>query len=250
VPTAPTDPTYPAAVRCRGVIVRHRGRAVLDGLDFDVAPGSICAVLGASGAGKTTLLRAIAGFDSLSAGTIDVGGVDITMRAPQDRPVTLLFQDPRLFPALSVSENVAFGLRVRGESRENRRKAALELLDEVGLAARADSPIEGLSGGEQQRVALARALCVAPSVLMLDEPFSAVDAPRRNELRQLVVALQQRHAMTVVFVTHDASDALRIADSVAVLVNGTIVQHDDVDTVLQHPLDAVVEALVEHDPVR
>ena len=168
------------------------------------------------------MLRSIAGFVDPDAGSIHLGGVDAAGVTPQDRSVTLLFQEPRLFPALSVADNVSFGLRVRGIDAAERDRRARELLTSVGLEDRAGDSVKGLSGGEAQRVALARALCVRPDVLLLDEPFSAVDAPRRLELRTLIADLQAEHGMTMIFVTHDIDDAIALADMVVVLADGVL----------------------------
>lgn len=229
---------------CESLVVSAGARKVLDGLTLRVAPGKTCAVLGESGSGKTTLLRTVGGFLSPTSGLISIDDVDVGRSSPQERPATLLFQEPRLFPALNVFENVAFALRVKGIGAKERKATALSLLSEVGLDDRAMDPVTGLSGGEQQRVALARALCIAPPVLLLDEPFSAVDAPRRQELREVVRDLLSRRSTTTVFVSHDIHDAERMADTVAVLVDGRIVQHDEVATVLNEPASPEVERLV------
>jgi putative spermidine/putrescine transport system ATP-binding protein len=231
-------------VRCHDLTVRVENVLILDHLNLQVGAGQVCAVVGESGSGKTTLLRTIAGFVTPETGAVEIDGVLVTDRSPNDRGVTLLFQEPRLFPALSVSENVAFAMRVRGAGSAERRDVALALLSEVGLIDRCDDSIDGLSGGEQQRVALARALCVPPKVLLLDEPFNAVDAPRRRELRRLVGDLLARHRITTIFVTHDVTDVERLADSVAVLVDGRVAQHDLVATVLANPANQQVRDLV------
>lgn len=237
-------------MECRGISVALGDRVVLDRLALQVVPGSVCAVIGASGSGKTTLLRSVAGIEAPNSGSVLIEGVDVTPLPPQQRNVTLLFQEPRLFPALSVGENVAFALRVRGAGREQRRAAAAELLHQVGLDDRLDDPVAGLSGGEQQRVALARSLCVPPAVLLLDEPFSAVDAPRRRELRTLVGDLLQLHRVTTLLVSHDVADARILADTLAVLADGRIAQHDTVDQVLAAPVDQRVAELVAADEPR
>lgn len=236
-------------LRCRGLDVAFAGRAVLAGLSLTVRAGEVCAVVGESGSGKTTLLSVVAGFVTPDRGEVQIGGEDVGDDGPSVRDATMLFQEPRLFPALTVVENVGFGLRVRGASRTARRNVAQQLLDEVGLLDRADDSIAGLSGGEQQRVALARALCVAPKLLLLDEPFSAVDAPRRRELRDVVGSMLRRHQTTAVFVSHDIHDAVAMADTVAVLIDGRIVQHDLVAAVRANPASAAVEQLVSGDPI-
>jgi len=231
-------------VRCRDITVIRGKSTVLDHLNITIEPSTVCAIVGESGSGKTTLLRAIAGFDPLTSGQVTVAGVDMDGQPPQDRPVSLLFQEPRLFPALSVGENVSFAMRVRGAKSDERRQRARLLLDQVGLGDRIDDSIDGLSGGEQQRVSLARALCVRPKVLLLDEPFSAVDAPRRRALRDLVIEVGMADETTLVFVTHDIADARAIADTVAVLIDGTIAQHGPVHNVVAAPASSQVAELV------
>jgi len=224
------------------------GRTVLAGLNLTVETGTICAIVGESGSGKSSLLRAIAGFLDPDGGSISLDGVDQAGIAPADRPVVLLFQDARLFPALNVRDNVSFGLRVQGVAATERDAAAMSLLERVGLADRATDPIDGLSGGEQQRVSLARALCVEPQILLLDEPFSAVDAPRRRELRSLISNLHAEQKHTMIFVTHDIADATALADTVAVLVDGVVAQHGPVAEVVAAPVTPAVAALLGADP--
>jgi ABC-type Fe3+/spermidine/putrescine transport system ATPase subunit len=239
-----------ADVEVSRLAVTLGGRRVLGDLDLQVASGTVCAIVGESGSGKTSLLRVIAGFVPVDQGAVRIDGMDQTDLAPAERKATLLFQEPRLFPALSVINNVSFGLRVRGVDAATRTAAATRLLTSVGLVERSDDRIDGLSGGEQQRVALARALCIQPEVLLLDEPFSAVDAPRRRELRALLRSLHHEHRHTMIFVTHDIADATAIADTVAVLVDGAVAQHGPVAEVLAAPVSNAVAALVGVDEAR
>ena len=222
-------------LRLRDVTVAAGARLVLDAISLDIASGSLCALVGASGAGKTTLLRAVAGLVPLRAGSVTLDGRPVEHRPPHRRDVAMCFQEPRLFPSMSVVENVAYARRIRGERRTARRDVAHDLLAEVGLAHRAGEPVTGLSGGEQQRVALARALCADPRVLLLDEPLGAVDAPRRGELRELIREIQARRAVTTILVTHDLADATAVGDRVAVVEAGRLVQHDRPDVVIRRP---------------
>ncbi|MEX1009398.1 MAG: ABC transporter ATP-binding protein [Acidimicrobiia bacterium] len=232
-----------SGLQCRCVWVEIGGRPVLRGVDLAVRSGSVCALVGESGAGKTTLLRTVAGLSTVVDGSIEMGGRSILGRRPERRRVGFVFQDARLFPTMSVGDNVAYARRVRGEGRAERLAAAQELLAEVGLCERmADRP-NALSGGEEQRVALARALCGEPDLLLLDEPLSAVDGPRRDDLRALLRRLQRTHAVTTVIVTHDVSDAAALAEQIAVLDDGVIVQCSPPDELFERPLSPRVARL-------
>lgn len=216
------------AVDVRDLVVGYGGPAVVDGVDCHVASGSLFAVIGASGSGKTTLLRAIAGFVPATAGTIRFGDRLVTGPGvavpPEQRQVGFVTQDGSLFPHLSVAQNIAFGL-----SKGRRQDAAVtarvdELLTLVGLAGWQDRSPHELSGGQQQRVALARALAPNPDVLLLDEPFSALDAGLRSELGLEVRALLAATRTTAILVTHDQDEALSLAETVAVMIDGRMAQ--------------------------
>ncbi|UDY37450.1 ABC transporter ATP-binding protein [Dermatobacter hominis] len=211
----------------------------LDGVDLCVAPGSLTAVLGPSGSGKTTLLRVLAGTERPDSGTVRIGGATLdapgTHVPPERRRVGLVPQEGALFPHLDVAGNVAFGLPRRSRRERSRRVAELlELVDLQGIGHR--RPHE-LSGGQQQRVALARALAPAPDVVLLDEPFSALDASLRSSLRTEVADLLRSTGTTAVLVTHDQDEAMSVADSLAVLRAGRIVQHGPPDELYRRPAD-------------
>jgi sulfonate transport system ATP-binding protein len=206
VPAGPAGPGGPAA-RVRGLSRAFGGRLVLDGVDLDIAPGEFVAMLGVSGTGKSTLLRALAGLDREVTGELSVPG-----------PVAVAFQEPRLLPWRRVLANVALGLRVPDAGA-----VAGRALEEVGLTERAGAWPLTLSGGEAQRAALARALVREPSLLLLDEPFSALDALTRIAMHRLVLRLWERHRPAVLLVTHDVDEALILADRVLVLASGRIV---------------------------
>ena len=216
----------PAARVC-GLTRAFDGRPVLDGVDLDIEPGEFVALLGVSGTGKSTLLRALAGLDREVTGELSVSG-----------PVAVAFQEPRLLPWRRVLANVSLGLRTEDPDTVGRRA-----LDEVGLTERADAWPLTLSGGEAQRAALARALVREPDLLLLDEPFSALDALTRIAMHDLVLTLWQRHRPAVLLVTHDVDEALQLADRILVLAGGRIAASVPVEA--SRPRDRDNPALIE-----
>ena len=196
----------------------------LDGLDLRLAPGELVVLLGPSGCGKTTALRILAGLEQPDAGRVVVGGTDITAVPANKRDMGMVFQAYSLFPHLTVLENVAFGLRLRGRASSQRHRRAEEMLELVGLVAQRDRYAGQISGGQQQRVALARALAIEPAVLLLDEPLSALDAKVRVQLRDEIRRIQIEVGTTTLFVTHDQEEALAVADRVGVMNAGRLEQ--------------------------
>ena len=229
-----------AGLVCRDLVAAPGRAVVLRRLSLQVPDGTRTVVVGPSGAGKTTLLRAIAGLQPLLEGEIWLGERRLDPVPAHRRRVAVVFQEPRLLPHLDAVDNVAFGLRAAGVPRPQRRARAQALLDEVGLAGFADRRVDGLSGGEQQRVALARALCVEPDLLLLDEPLASVDPNRREDLRRLLLELQQARALTTLLITHDQTDAAQLGERVALLLDGTIVQHDIPQALFERPASAAV----------
>lgn len=226
------------------VQVAFDGVDVLHGINFDVAPGEIVALLGPSGCGKTTLLRSIAGLERIVAGTISVNGNEVAGRRhhvrPEARKVGLVFQDWALFPHMSVAENVSYGL----ESNSNRDDQVSEVLELVGLGGLGHRMPATLSGGQQQRVALARALAPQPSVLLLDEPFSNLDSGLRVQVRAEVHSLLAGLGISAVFVTHDQEEAFVLGDRVAVMRDGNVEQFGSPAAIYEHPSSAWVAEFV------
>ncbi len=228
------------ALEIRGLCVSPGGHPVLDGIDLTAPAGSRLVVAGPSGAGKTTLLRAIAGLETPTTGSIELGGLPLDGLPAHRRRIAMVFQEARLLPHLTVLDNVALPMRASGADRPERRRAAAERLEEVGLGGLASRRVPGLSGGEQQRVALARALCGDPQLLLLDEPLASLDPNRREDLRELIVAIQREHRLTTVLVTHDRSEAAEVADSIALMIDGRIEQQAEPAALFERPASVAV----------
>jgi iron(III) transport system ATP-binding protein len=230
------------------IVQSYHDRKVVDGLSLSVEQGEIACLLGASGCGKTTVLRCIAGFEPVSAGSIQIGGVKVSSEnthvPPEQREVGMVFQDYALFPHLSVAQNVAFGLRKRSLTSAQSQKRVAELLERVGLAREADKYPHQLSGGQQQRVALIRAIAPEPKLLLLDEPFSNLDVELRERLSLEVRHLLKDAGITAVLVTHDQNEAFAVADMVAVMREGRIEQWDTPYNLYHRPVTRYVADFV------
>ena len=220
------------------------GAPALDLVDLDVEAGSCVALLGPSGSGKSTLLRAVAGLEPIDAGRVELGGADLAGVPAERRGMSMVFQRPMLFPHLTVLDNVAFPRRARGVPRRQAADDARRFLDLVSLGDLATRDVRALSGGQEQRVALARALAARPRVLLLDEPFAALDPALRAEMHELLVELRAVLELTVLLVTHDHEEASSLADSVAVLLDGRLVQHDATDRIYSRPAGVAVHRLL------
>ena len=236
--------TVRRAIRLRELRKTFGPVVAVDGIDLDVADGEFFAVLGPSGSGKTTVLRMIAGFETPSAGVIELAGVDATRVPPFRRDVNTVFQDYALFPHMSVAQNVEYGLRVKGVGKRERAQRAGETLELVRLAGFGERRPDQLSGGQRQRVALARALVNHPSVLLLDEPLGALDLKLREQMQVELKAIQRDVGITFVFVTHDQDEALTLCDRLAVMRDGRIEQVGRAQEVYERPATRFVAEFV------
>ena len=216
----------------------------VDDVDLRVADGEFFTLLGPSGSGKTTTLRMIAGFEQPDAGRITLGGEDITNKPPYSRDVNTVFQDYALFPHMTVSDNVGYGLKVKGIARKERRSQVAEVLRMVRLEDYGDRKPVQLSGGQRQRVALARSIVNRPKVLLLDEPLGALDLKLRQEMQVFLKALQQDLGMTFLYVTHDQEEALTMSDHVAVFNQGRIEQVGTPTEIYERPATEFVAGFV------
>jgi ABC-type Fe3+/spermidine/putrescine transport system ATPase subunit len=233
-----------ALVRLSGLSKAFGPSIAVHPLDFEIEAGDFLAVLGPSGCGKTTLLRMIGGFEAPTAGRIEIAGRDVTRLGPEKRPTNMVFQGYGLFPHMNVRQNVAYGLRLRGLPREEIATQVTEALRLVHLEAFADRPVAKLSGGQQQRVALARALVMRPSVLLLDEPLAALDLKLRKAMQEELRRLHRIVGGTFVFVTHDQSEALNLANRIAVMEAGRIVQVGGPEDVYRRPATRFVSTFI------
>ena len=227
-----------------GLCKRFGEKEVVKDLSLSLEQGQLLCILGSSGCGKTTTLNMIGGFLTPDHGQITLDGQDITRTPPEQRPVTTVFQSYGLFPHMTVLQNVVYGLKFRGCSRQESRQKGLQYLELVGLSGYADARIYEISGGQQQRVALARALIVEPKLCLLDEPFSNLDAALRVKMREELKKLQRDLGMTMVFVTHDQEEALILADKIAVMDQGRLVQYDAPLEIYRHPAEPFMTAFL------
>jgi len=218
--------------------------SAVDHLDLEIAAGEFFSMLGPSGSGKTTVLRCIAGFEQPTSGTIELFGQDVTDKPAASRPVNTVFQDYALFPHMNVLDNVAYGLRVRGVARAERRRRAMDALASVRLEGFATRKPSQLSGGQRQRVALARATVVQPKALLLDEPLGALDLKLRQQMQVELKQLQHELGIAFVFVTHDQDEALTLSDRIAVFNNGRIEQLGTPRELYEHPVSRFVADFV------
>jgi len=218
--------------------------AAVDGVSIEIRNGELLALLGPSGCGKTTTLRMIAGFVALDSGRVHFGERDVTRVPVHKRNVGMVFQGYALFPHLTVAQNIEFGLRVRAWGKDRKAARVAEMLRWVRLEDLAGRQPRALSGGQQQRVALARAMAIEPDVLLLDEPFSALDAKLRTQMRKEIRELQRDAAITSVFVTHDQEEAMAIADRIGVMNHGKLEQLGSAEDLYKRPVSRFVAGFI------
>src|SRR5436305_13951644 len=231
-------------VRLSGIRKTYGDVVAVDELDLDIKTGEFFTLLGPSGSGKTTTLRLIAGFERPDRGRIALGGRDVTNRAPYERDVNTVFQDYALFPHMTVADNVAYGLRIRGAGRADRRARAAEALEMVRLPDVGARKPAQLSGGQRQRVALARAIVNRPEVLLLDEPLGALDLKLRQEMQVELKRIQGEVGITFIYVTHDQEEALTMSDRIAVFNGGRVEQVGAPSDVYERPRTEFVAGFV------
>jgi spermidine/putrescine transport system ATP-binding protein len=234
-PASEVEPGADPVLRVAGLRKAFGDTLAVDGVSLDVSRGSFFALLGPSGCGKTTTLRCIAGLETPDDGRIDLAGTDVTRTPANRRDTHLVFQDLVLFPHMTVAENVAYGLARRGVPEPERETRVADLLDLIGLPDAGDRDPASLSGGQQQRVALARALAPEPSLVLLDEPLSSLDRKLREEMRSELQRIQREVGTTFLYVTHDQESAMTMADRVAVMRDGRLVETGDPERLYADP---------------
>ena len=233
------------------VTIRFGSFTAVDDCNLTIERGEFFSFLGPSGCGKTTILRAVSGFNEPSEGNIRINGQDMRGIGPNKRPTALIFQNLALFPLMTVADNIAFGLEVRGVKYQERRRRAEELLNLIALPGQGDKLVSELSGGQRQRVAIARALAVEPEVLLLDEPLSALDLKLRQHMRTELRSIQRRVGITFIYITHDQGEALTMSDRIAVMSAGIVQQVGNGTDIYDDPATSFVASFVgENNPFR
>lgn len=233
-----------ALVSLRGLSKRFGRVEAVRPLDLDIRRGDFLAILGPSGCGKTTLLKMIGGFVRPTSGTVEIDGRDVTHISPERRPTNMVFQGYGLFPHMTVRQNIGYGLRIAGRPRSEVATRVSEALELIRLGDLADRSIDALSGGQQQRVALARALVMKPDVLLLDEPLAALDLKLRQAMQEELRRIHQQIGGTFVFVTHDQGEALALANRIAVMENGSLVQVGSAEEIYFQPRSRFVSLFI------
>ncbi|AXR73972.1 ABC transporter ATP-binding protein [Auritidibacter sp. NML130574] len=231
-------------VELRNIVKSYDGVTVLDNLNIHIDEGELVALLGPSGSGKSTCLRVLAGLEPADSGEVLIAGKNVASKPTRERNMGIVFQAYSLFPHLTAVDNVAYGLKIRGQAKSSRTARAKTLLELVGLENHMDKFPKQLSGGQQQRVALARALAIEPDVLLLDEPLSALDAKVRVQLRDEIRRIQQSRGIATLMVTHDQEEAITMADRVGVMYDGKIEQIGSPDELYIHPQSPFISQFV------
>jgi sn-glycerol 3-phosphate transport system ATP-binding protein len=238
-----------SAIRLDRVVKSCGAVRAVDGISLEAEEGSLLVLLGPSGCGKSTTLRLIAGLEQPDSGTVTIGGADVTHLTPAQRKIAMVFQSYALFPHLNVAENIIFGLRVRGVSRAERDSRLKRVADIVGLSQLLERKPAQLSGGQRQRVALGRAIIAEARLCLMDEPLSNLDAKLRHEMRTEIRALQQRLGMTMVYVTHDQTEAMTMADRVILMRDGRIEQSGPPEQLYSCPETAFTACFIGTPPM-
>src|SRR4051795_2965205 len=238
-----------AAIQIDRVVKSWGSARGVDGVSLTAEEGSLLVLLGPSGCGKSTTLRLIAGLEEPDSGTVMIGGVDVTHLTPAQRRIAMVFQSYALFPHLSVAENIVFGLRVRRVSRAERDARLKRVADIVGLSQLLDRKPSQLSGGQRQRVALGRSIIAEARVCLIDEPLSNLDAKLRHEMRTEIRSLQQRLGMTMVYVTHDQTEAMTMADRVVLMQDGRVEQNGAPEQLYSRPATAFTARFIGTPPM-
>jgi sn-glycerol 3-phosphate transport system ATP-binding protein len=238
-----------SAISLHGVTKIWGAARAVDGVSFEAAAGRFLVLLGPSGCGKSTTLRLIAGLEQVTSGRVEIGDVDVTSLSPAERRISMVFQSYALFPHLSVAENIVFGLRVRGLPAAERRARLVRVAGLLGLEKLLERRPSQLSGGQQQRVALGRAIIAETPVCLMDEPLSNLDAQLRQEMRREIRALQQKLGITMVYVTHDQTEAMTMADQVVLLREGRIAQNGTPDELYGRPANVFAARFIGTPPM-
>ncbi len=227
-------------LKLAGISVSLNGKSILQDINLEVREGELISLLGPSGCGKSTLLKTIAGLLTQQSGDVLIGQKTVNDIPANKRDAVIVFQDLRLFPNMTIAENVAFPLKLKGVPKPERLAKAKELLERVQLAGYEKRKTNEMSGGQLQRVALARALAANPKLLLLDEPFSSLDESLRQDMRRLVLDLHKEFGMTMVLVTHDQEEALMMSDRIAVMMEGRLIQYDTPQVIYDQPASVAV----------
>lgn len=231
-------------LECTNITKRFGDLVAVDDVSFEIPSGSFFSILGPSGCGKTTLMRMIAGFEEPARGDIRIKGKSVLGTPPNKRNVKMVFQHLALFPMMNVAENIAYGLRCRGASKEEIKRRVADVLERINLPDVADKEIDQLSGGQKQRIAIARCMVLDPDVLLLDEPLGALDLKLRERMKIELKLLQHQFGTTFVYITHDQSEALVMSDNVAVMKDGKFEQIGTPQALYHHPATAFVAGFV------